>query len=111
MPRQRRTLPGDKGVAVRVEEKNTVKALDRYLSRTDVWGMAFGCMVGRGVFAMPGTTFLAVAGPMGTVVSMLIGVGIMLVIASNFSYLMGRSAITGGVYSIPKRHSGATMPF
>ena len=48
---------------------------------------------------------------MGTVVSMLIGVGIMLVIASNFSYLMGRSAITGGVYSIPKRHSGATMPF
>ena len=94
-----------------MEEKNTVKALDRYLSRTDVWGMAFGCMVGWGVFAMPGTTFLAVAGPMGTVASMLIGVGIMLVIASNFSYLMGRSAITGGVYSYTKEAFGRDHAF
>lgn len=30
------------------------KPLDRYLSPLDVWAMAFGCMVGWGVFAMPG---------------------------------------------------------
>ena len=31
---------------------NSVKPLDRYLSPLDVWAMAFGCMVGWGVFAM-----------------------------------------------------------
>jgi amino acid permease len=59
------------------------KPLDRYLSVIDVWAMAFGCMVGWGVFAMPGTTFLPVAGPLGTMLSMLIGMVIMLIIASN----------------------------
>ena len=76
---------------------NTSKPLDRYLSRVDVWGMSFGCMVGWGVFAMPGTTFLPVAGPLGTLISMLIGMVIMLVIAGNLSFMMGRSAVTGAV--------------
>ena len=78
-------------------KSHTSKALDRYLSLLDVWAMAFGCMVGWGVFAMPGTTFLPVAGPLGTMLSMLIGMIIMLIIASNLSYMMGRSAVTGGV--------------
>ena len=52
------------------EEK---RVLDRYLSPLDVWAMAFGCMVGWGVFAMPGNTFLPVAGPAGTVIAMGIG--------------------------------------
>jgi len=41
--------------------REQIKQLDRYLSPIDVWGMAFGCMVGWGVFAMPGNTFLPVA--------------------------------------------------
>ena len=45
------------------QKRDMTKPLDRYLSPVDVWGMAFGCMVGWGVFAMPGTTFLPVAGP------------------------------------------------
>ena len=87
------------------------KALDRYLSKTDVWGMAFGCMVGWGVFAMPGTTFLPVGGPAGTVLAMLIGMVIMMIIAGNFSYLMGRTAITGGVYSYTKEAFGRDHAF
>lgn len=31
------------------EKKETIKALDRYLSPLDVWAMAFGVMVGCGV--------------------------------------------------------------
>ena len=87
------------------------KALDRYLSRIDVWALAFGCMVGWGVFAMPGTTFLPVAGPAGTVLAMLIGMAIMLVIAGNFSFLMGRSSLTGGVYSYTKEAFGRDHAF
>ncbi|MBQ9446722.1 MAG: hypothetical protein IJU61_09020, partial [Victivallales bacterium] len=78
------------------------KALDRYLSPIDVWSMAFGCMVGWGVFAMPGNTFLPIAGPAGTMIAMVIGMVVMLIIGANFSYLMGRNAITGGVYSYTK---------
>ena len=90
---------------------HTSKPLDRYLSVVDVWAMAFGCMVGWGVFAMPGTTFLPVAGPLGTMLSMLIGMIIMLIIASNLSYMMGRSAVTGGVYAYTKEAFGRDHAF
>ena len=93
------------------DNRNPVKPLDRYLSPLDVWAMAFGCMVGWGVFAMPGNTFLPVAGPMGTLIALLIGTGIMLVISSNFSYLMGRTSITGGVYSYTKEAFGRDHAF
>ena len=94
-----------------MDSPDTIKALDRYLSPVDVWSMAFGCMVGWGVFAMPGNTFLPVAGPAGTLIAMLSGMCIMLVIGSNFSYLMGRSAITGGVYSYTKEAFGRDHAF
>ena len=87
------------------------KALDRYLSPIDVWAMAFGCMVGWGVFAMPGTTFLPVAGPAGTVIAMLAGMLIMLIIGNNFSFLMSRSSMTGGVYSYTKEAFGRDHAF
>ena len=93
-------------------EKTTIsKPLDRYLSVIDVWAMAFGCMVGWGVFAMPGTTFLPVAGPLGTVLSMLIGMVIMLIIADNLSYMMGRSPLTGGIYTYTKEAFGRDHAF
>ena len=94
-----------------MDQFTPTKPLDRYLSQLDVWGMAFGCMVGWGVFAMPGNTFLPVAGPAGTVIAMAIGMVIMLVIARNFSYLMGRSSITGGVYSYTKEAFGRDHAF
>ena len=96
-----RTMDGRKGV----------KQLDRYLSPIDVWAMAFGCMVGWGVFAMPGTTFLPVAGPAGAAIGLLIGAAIMLIIAGNFSYLMRRTSITGGVYSYTKEAFGRDHAF
>ena len=94
-----------------MDEEIDIKTLDRYLSVTDVWAMAFGCMVGWGVFAMPGTTFLPVAGPAGTTIAMLAGMVIMLIIGNNFSYLMGRSSMIGGVYSYTKEAFGRDHAF
>ena len=93
------------------EQHGRTKPLDRYLSPVDAMGLAFGMMVGWGVFAMPGNTFLPVAGPAGTMIAMLIGMVIMLIIGSNFSYLMGRSAITGGIYSYTKEAFGRDHAF
>ena len=50
-------------------QQERAKAFDRYLSPLDIWAMAFGIMVGWGVFAMPGNTFLPVAGPTGTLIA------------------------------------------
>ena len=91
--------------------RDMTKPLDRYLSPIDVWAMAFGCMVGWGVFAMPGTTFLPVAGPAGTLIAMLIGMVIMLIVARNISYLMGRTSITGGIYTYTKEAFGRDHAF
>ena len=65
------------------ERQNNTRVLDRYLSPLDVWAIAFGVMVGWGVFAMPGNTFLPVAGPAGTLIAMGIGMVIMLVAGNN----------------------------
>ena len=47
---------------------------DRYYSPHDVWAIAFGCAVGWGAFVMPGTTFLPVAGPLGTLIAMALSI-------------------------------------
>ena len=74
-----------------MDQREQTRPLDRYLSPLDVWGMAFGCMVGWGVFAMPGTTFLPVAGPAGTAIAMLIGMAITLLIGlPSFLYAIIR---------------------
>ena len=92
-------------------ENNQTTGYDRYLSRIDAWGMALGCMVGWGAFVMPGTTFLPVAGPLGTIIAMVIGVIVMLVIASSVSFLMRRSTGTGGLYSYTKEAFGRDHAF
>ena len=93
------------------EQQGKTEALDRYLSPLDVWAMAFGVMVGWGVFAMPGNTFLPLAGPAGTLIAMIIGMGIMLIISNNLSYLMGHTSITGGIYSYTKEAFGRDHAF
>ncbi len=92
-------------------EETRMKGLARYLSRTDVWAMAFGCMVGWGAFVMPGTTFIPLAGPLGTLIAMAIGTLIMLIIGANFSYLMAKSPGIGGVYSYTKQAFGRDHAF
>ncbi len=84
---------------------------NRYLSRIDAWAMGFGCMVGWGAFVMPGTTFLPLAGPVGTVLALVIGVVVMLVLAHSFSYLMEYSPRAGGVYSYAKAAFGRDHAF
>ena len=91
--------------------KTKYKGLDRYLSRVDVWAMAFGCMVGWGAFVMPGTTFLPVAGPAGTIIAMALSVLVILIIGSGMSWLIGRSPGTGGLYSYTKEAFGRDHAF
>lgn len=80
--------------------------LSRYLSPVMAWALSFGCAVGWGAFVMPGTTFLPVAGPIGTVAGMLIGSLVMLVIGWNYIAMMKKYPDAGGTFSYAKHAFG-----
>ena len=71
-----------------------------------VWALAFGCSVGWGAFVMPGTTFLPIAGPLGTALGILIGAAVMFVIGANYHYMMNRHPDAGGTYTYAKKTFG-----
>ena len=85
--------------------QNNLK-LKPYLSPINVWALSFGCAVGWGAFVMPGTTFLPIAGPVGTIIGLVIGGLIMLVIGFNYHYLMNHYPDAGGTYTYAKRVFG-----
>jgi len=77
----------------------------------DVWALAFGCMVGWGAFVMPGSTFLPMSGPAGTIISMVIGLVIMLLVCSGICFLMRHSPGSGGIYSYTRTALGRDHAF
>ena len=92
-------------------EQSKGKFQSKNITSLDAWSMAFGCMVGWGAFVMPGSTFLPLAGPAGTLIAMLIGLVVTLVIGSCVSYLMIRSSGPGGIYSYAKEAFGRDHAF
>ena len=87
------------------------RKMARYLLPIDVWAIAFGCAVGWGAFVMPGTTFLPIAGPAGTLEAMLLGTALMLVIGYNYAWLMKNRPRKGGVYAYTKEAFGRDHAF
>ena len=82
-------------------ENNTVNGSRPYLSSLGAWALAFGCSVGWGSFVMPGTTFLPNAGPLGTVIGILLGGAVMFII-----YLINKYPDGGGAYTYTKKCFG-----
>jgi len=86
--------------------KGKTKELSGYLSPLGAWALAFGCAVGWGAFVMPGTTFLPIAGPVGTLAGIAIGGLIMLVLGINYHYLINRYPDAGGTYTFTRNLFG-----
>ena len=80
--------------------------LTKYLSPLAAWSLAFGCAVGWGSFVMPGNTFLPTAGPLGTVIGLLIGTGLMALIGVNYYQLMKRYPDAGGAFTYANKVLG-----
>ncbi|MBE6939590.1 MAG: APC family permease [Ruminococcaceae bacterium] len=73
--------------------------LKRSLNPFAVWALAFGCIIGWGSFFNPGLKFLPTAGPLGTAIAMLLGAGIMVIIACSYNYLIPRYPVAGGEFA------------
>ena len=69
-----------------------------FSSVIQIWTLALGCVIGWGAFVMPGTTFLPDAGPAGTIIGIVVSALMMLVISSNYSYLVQNNPGAGGSY-------------
>ena len=87
-------------------DKTLEKGNRRYLSSLGAWALAFGCSVGWGAFVMPGTTFLPIAGPLGTAIGIALGALVMLIIAKNYHYLINVYPDGGGAYTYTKKSFG-----
>lgn len=85
-------------------EKTT--GLTRYISAPAAWALSFGCIVGWGAFVMPGTTFLPIAGPVGTAIGMIVGALVMIVIGINCRYMMRFCPDAGGTFTYARSTFG-----
>ena len=86
--------------------QDLLSGLKQNISPVGAWALAFGCSVGWGSFVMPGTTFLPIAGPLGTAAGMLIGAFIMLIIGINYHYMMNIHPDCGGIFTYVKKEMG-----
>ena len=87
------------------------KGLIPYLSKGSAWALAVGTSVGWGSLVVTGNTYLSGAGPLGSVIGILIGAVIMLITAKNFHYMANRYPSAGGIYSYTKNVFGYDRAF
>lgn len=87
-------------------DSKATTGLTKYLSPIEVWALSFGCAVGWGAFIMPGTTFLSVAGPLGTAIGIGVGAVIMFIIGMNYHFLMNKFPDAGGTLTYATKAFG-----
>ena len=90
---------------------NNENSNKKYMSPASVWALSFGSAVGWGAFVMPGTTFIPIAGPLGTAIGMALGAFIMLLIGANYHFMLNHYGEDGGTYSYTKHVFGYDHAF
>ena len=76
------------------------------LTKFDVFCISFGCAVGWGAFIMPGNKFLDLAGPLGTIIGIIVGALIMMIIGINYSFLINHYPDAGGAFTYTSKRLG-----
>lgn len=80
--------------------------LTAYLSAPEAWSLSLGTSVGWGCLVITCSTYLSTAGPLGTVLGLIIGAVVMVVVGRSYTYLMSRFPDAGGVLSYTKEAFG-----
>ncbi|MGX8699079.1 MAG: amino acid permease, partial [bacterium] len=85
--------------------------LQPYLSPLAVWALSVGSAIGWGSLVVTSRTYLSQAGPLGSVLGLLIGFIMMLFVANHYHVLANRYPGTGGMYNYVKHVFGYDRAF
>jgi len=80
--------------------------MKKQLSPTNVWALAFGCIIGWGAFINPGKKFLPNSGIWGTAIAMVLGAVVMFIIAYAYAYMVPKNPKAGGEFNYTKQCFG-----
>ncbi len=90
---------------------NQTSALQPYLSPLAVWALSVGSAIGWGSLVVTSGSYLSQAGPMGSVIGLLIGFAMMLMVTNHYQFLANRYPGTGGLYNYIKHVFGYDRAF
>ncbi len=90
---------------------NQASELQPYLSPLAVWALSVGSAIGWGSLVVTSSSYLSQAGPLGSIIGLLIGFAIMLMVASHYHFLANRYPGTGGLYHYVKSIFGYDRAF
>ena len=85
--------------------------LQPYLSPLAVWALSVGSAIGWGSLVVTSSSYLSQAGPLGSIIGLLIGFAMMLMVASHYHFLANRYPGTGGLYHYVKSIFGYDRAF
>ena len=85
--------------------------LKPYLSPTGAWAYSLGTSIGWGSLVITSSTYLSHAGPLGSMLGMLIGTVVMLIISRSYHYMMKSYPDAGGAYAYTKNAFGYDYGF
>ena len=85
--------------------------LQPYLSPLAVWALSVGTAIGWGSLVVTSKSYLGQAGPMGSILGLLIGFVMMVMVASHYHFLANRYPGTGGLYNYVKYIFGYDRAF
>ena len=91
-----------------IENKTNIKSI----SILGAFALSIGTAIGWGSFVVTGSSFVSKAGPLGSIIGLIIGMLIMIVVAYNYHYMMNKYPDTnGGIYSFAKYTIGSDHAF
>ena len=90
---------------------NNTTELQPYLSPLAVWALSVGSAIGWGSLVVTSSSYLSSAGPMGSIIGLLIGFAMMLMVANHYHFLANRYPGTGGLYHYVKNIFGYDLAF
>ena len=82
------------------------------ISILGAFGLSIGTAIGWGSFVVTGSSYLSKAGPVGSIIGLIIGMLIMIIVAYNYHYMMNKyHDDNGGIYSFAKHTFGPDHAF
>ena len=85
---------------------------NKKISALGAMGLSIGTAIGWGSFVVTGSSFLCKAGPLGSMIGILIGMLIMIVFAYSYHYMMNKYPDSnGGIYTFAKNTLGGDHAF